>query len=380
MSNILRITLVVACSWAASCSSVAAEEIAAKSPISFFATTFLDTVTNLDGGISQETAVLFDQTVGVELDLEQTVGMRNSRCLISGHGHVGEDPSKIVGDYQFTDSLEAPSDLELYETWIESEFDSLTLRAGLLDYNSTFQYLSVTWDFFNSSFALSPELGGLAVSTYPFLGLGASATQKFENGIYASAGLFDGLPVESGRQRGTRIQLNSEQGILGSFEAGYQPREHDKIAIGGWLRTTESNYLSQSEYSSNSGAYIVTQWELIAEPKVLGFAQAATSDSERNLVRDYLGTGFAFLEPIAGRSADRLLFGLNRAWTSDPYKQTSGISAAAETVVELSYLFELFDGFGIQPDLQFVDDPVGIPGASDAWVAGLRLRYTMHTQ
>ena len=358
---------------------MAAEVVAAAEEpeprLSVFSSMYFDTVSNVRGGLTRRSAVLFDESLGVEGNLEKLFGWTGGRFLLSGHAHTGRSPSHFVGDYQFTDSLEAPEDLELYESWLQQRIlPNTTIRAGLLDYNLEFQHLDASWEFLNSSFALTPELGALPVSTFPFLGPGVRLSFDGDEGWYGLLGLFDGVPVDPNKARGTRVAIDEHEGGLTAVEGGYAPGDDLKIALGGWLRTTRSDFLTNEIYRRNSGAYLLGQFPFLSEGRVTGFFQLSVAEQDRNPIGHYFSAGLVCSEPFPGRTEDRLMAGVNRAFTSENYRRASGIHSPSETAVELSYSIKLPAGFKLQPDIQYIHSPAGLPEAEHAWVLSFRVR------
>ena len=113
------------------------------------------------------------------------------------------------------------------------------------------------------------------------------------------------------------------------------------------------------------------------DPQGVGvFAQFAGAPEDRNLVDIYFDLGITFTGMIPGRPNDALAVGFAYTGISDEvsaFDVDSGEPAARnyESLVEITYTFEISQGWVVQPDFLYMWNPGG-GGVDHATVVGAR--------
>ena len=105
----------------------------------------------------------------------------------------------------------------------------------------------------------------------------------------------------------------------------------------------------------------------------LGFA-----DPHRNQIGRYWGAGLNYTGLVPGRSHDVTGLAVASARNGGHFRRymatVEGTPAEhAETVIEATYLAEVFPWLTVQPDLQYVIHPGTDPALDNALVAGVRV-------
>ena len=94
-----------------------------------------------------------------------------------------------------------------------------------------------------------------------------------------------------------------------------------------------------------------------------------------------LGGGLTWEGPLESRPEDVVGLGVVHARNGSPFLRARESAKQpmerAETVLELSYLFQAGEGISLQPDLQWVRNPGTDPGVTDALVLGIRGRFLL---
>ena len=106
------------------------------------------------------------------------------------------------------------------------------------------------------------------------------------------------------------------------------------------------------------------------------FFRFGLADTRVNPVDGYLGGGAVYRGLFPGRTRGRIGFGVAAAHLGEAFRKSrydiGEYGDAWEIALEWTYCFQLTPWFSIQPDLQYVINPAGVPGATNAWVAGVR--------
>ena len=90
-----------------------------------------------------------------------------------------------------------------------------------------------------------------------------------------------------------------------------------------------------------------------------------------SIVEHYFGCGATWTGPLAARPLDACGVGVAMAlWRDRPSEDLAG---AGEVAVELFYSLQITPWLHLKPDVQYIRNPGGQPGVSDAWIATLRM-------
>ena len=106
------------------------------------------------------------------------------------------------------------------------------------------------------------------------------------------------------------------------------------------------------------------------------YARAGFADKRTDPVDGYVGAGVVYRGLIAGRDGDRLGFGVAAAHLSRDYRKGRRRAGSSsddwEVALELTYRVQATAWLSIQPDVQYVINPGGGTGLSNAVVVGTR--------
>jgi len=338
-------------------------------------------VTNVAGGAGRGTT--FPGVVGVQalLRLDRLVGWSGARVFVFALGTHGGAPSAFVGDAQGVSNLAAPPTLRLEEAWLQQNLfaNRLSWLLGRYDVNSEFYRLQSASLFLNSSFGIGPELsqsgGGPGPSIYPSARFGSRLDFKPSRNTVWRAAALDG-PM-----------LISEVALLARPDTAEQPSQRRfaigrgqtrgyaaKLALGAWYYTGRFADLSDpTRHRGSAGAYLLGD---ITLRSLSAFAQLGLGDGRVNQFGGYVGGGFTLVGPIPSRAQDMLGLAVAAARNGSHFERAqamSGIPAAGETSVELTYLAQIGSWLGVQPDAQYVLHPGGTRPLKNATVLGLRV-------
>jgi porin len=372
-----------------------------------------EVVGNAAGGRRRGAAVLGVAGAQLTLRLRPLVGWRGARVFVFVLGTHGGAPSALVGDVQGVSNIQAPARLRLEEAWLQQNLfgNRLSWLVGRYDLNTEFYRLQSAALFVNSSFGIGPEFAGsgrAGPSIFPNTSLGTRLEFKPSPDMVGRVAALDGVPVDRPGDDGFRpfapgdgALLVGEAVILSRPDSLGPPRHRrfqigrgaprayiGKIAVGGWYYTARFPDLSESlpggepvQHRGSGGVYLIgdrTVWSAgRGRPAALSaFVQLGLGDGRVTQVGGYLGGGFTFTAPFAGRAQDEVGLAVASAVSGSHYDRAqaaAGTPGTSETTLELSYLAQLCSWLAVQPDVQLVIHPGGTSTRRNALAPGLRI-------
>lgn len=350
----------------------------------------LDLMSNLHGGLRERTAFLGDYTLGARLDTEKAGLWSGGTFYTVMLWTFGDPLSADVGDLQFTDNIEAPNNLSVYELWYEQALipEKLFALVGIHDLNTDFDLLQFGSALINSSFGISPEIGQTNPSIFPVTGFGGRVKVTPAGSFYSLLGAYDGSPGSSTTTRGTHLDLSAHGGVLTIGEIGIdssiakEAGRYHKVALGGWFNTARETDFAGAVHDLNYGGYLDGEVMLLPESadsaQGLGaFLQLGAAPQDRNRTAQYVGAGLSYTGLISGRDKDVAATGLALARNSRHYMDTALTDKRAETALEVTYIAQVLSFLSLQPDIQWVINPGTDPQVDHAFVVGIRLKMAM---
>lgn len=369
-------------------------------------------------------------TASLKLDLDRIAGWTGATFFVSGLQIHGRGPSvNLVGNLQTISNVEATRSNKLYNLWIEQvAFDGrLNIRIGQEGANDEMMLSKLGAMFINSSFGYPALLAFDLPSggpNYPIAAPMVRAQYKVTDRLTLVGAAFDGDPAGPGNNdpqirdyTGTAFRLRD--GVLGFAELWYSVGSDGAeglpgtYKVGAWyhagvftdplhdtagrsLASPASNGMAR-RYRGNEAVYAVVD-QMIWRPDgskdrgigVFGLVMSAPDD--RNFTSFYAEGGFNWIGPFAGRDQD--VAGLAFAFTNlgsaqrrfgadqVRYGVTTNGFRSNETIVELTYQYQVAPWWVVQPDVQYVINPgAGLPNATgaplkNALTAGVRASIT----
>lgn len=362
-----------------------------------------DAFSSLYGGINRENHLLYRTDLKGAFDLEKLIGWNGAGLYFDIMGAEGGKPSQSSGAGQGISNIEAPDAWKIFEFYLTKSFldDQLSLLLGTFDYNSEFDTRRSSAVFLNPSHGIGPDIsqsGKNGPSIFPTTSLALRAS--YESGGYLfKAAVFDGVPGNPKNPTGTYIILNKNDGVLLAAEADYissgdvYSEGYQKISIGSWYYSTE--FEDQTELSAggnpvmrrhNYGIYLQGERFFFSEKEdpsqgLAGFLRYGVAESSINRYSQYLGMGLNYTGLFPGRESDILGFGIAAVKNSSWFKSKMALQgfniADFEVDFELTYQMQIWDIFMVQPDIQYVADPVFVPGKNFSLNAGIRFQLSI---
>jgi len=354
-----------------------------RTGVELYALAMQDAFLNTTGGASRGGGLVGNLFLSLAADTDKMGWWSGGKLVLEGIGVYGRQPSKVVGDYQYTSSIDAPDTFEPYELYYEqSLFDGrFSVLAGVHDYSLDFAVLGYGWEFIHSSFWTPSTLTQIWWSFYPTTGLGSRAKLKIGEHGYAMAGVYDGNPTDQSNNRKIDWGLSKRDGAHTLTEIGAQESEEGrrpfKVALGGWYNSGEFEAADGTLQRSNSGLYAVGEALLVAEDSSYdtglgGFFQVGQADRTRNFNTWYFGAGLRYKGLFESREQDVLAFGWGRAQIGSTFREANPGTDSFEGNMELTYRAVIEPWLTVQPSIQLITNPGANSTYDDAVVLYLR--------
>ena len=316
---------------------------------------------------------------------------------------------------QTASGIEADRGTRLWELWYDQKFldeDRLDVKIGQQSVDQEFMVSSNALIFVNTMFGWpmlpSADLPG-GGPAYPLSAIGARISARPVDGVTVLAGVFNGSPVRNNSgdaqqndRHGTSfplgngtlsmIEVQISYPALGSMvEPDAAPSLGWTYRIGAWYDSQmfadqglDQNGLSlanpgsdglPAQHHGNYAFYAVADHLLWRDPRELNrtlsmFTRVmATPLADRNLIDSSLNAGLVLHCPFAYRTDDTFgvavsyahvsshVAGLERATAY--YSGTATPVQSGETILEMTYQYQVRPWLQLQPDLQYVFNPGG---------------------
>jgi len=347
---------------------------APKTPFTLTATLNTDLMDDVDGGLKRGALPV--------TDLEMAGSWKNSSgwrgyvdILVDGDGRFSQ---RYSGDLQSVSSLDAVPATHLYELWLRKTVGDkrLVTTVGIMNLNRVFDVQPVGGLFLNSSSGIGPDYSQTAPSIYPITSLGIVSEWQPHKGYFWRIGLFGGVSGDPGHPRAfTHLGFSGQDGATAILERE-QTLQAGTFKLGAWIYTAQAPAFNGAGNAVRAGVYeqyAKSVWH-VGPRKVDAWLRLGQADSAALKISNYEGGGFVYTGLLSNRPKDQAGIAIYRAGFGRPYLDGTPGLAPAETTIETTYQYQIKDGFTVQPDLQYVDDPSGDKHIGHAVVIGLRLK------
>ena len=223
----------------------------------------------------------------------------------------------------------------------------------------------------NDAFAPTASWGANAVNGGPVFnapGLGLRLRYDFSETTYIQAGVYDGDVFDdaggdpSVNQHGTHFELGNGQGWTSLYQVGYNGFAiSDGTDLPGWYRLSAWHH--SSEFDKHDGGKADGNGGVFASVDKMLFRSRFHGSTE---------TGLNYIGLLPGRDEDVASLGFIYGKHSNEITDVK----SHESVLELTYIYQLSPAIYIQPDIQWINRPSGDNTVGDAWAIGLRLGVT----
>ncbi len=318
-----------------------------------------------------------------------------------------------VGALMPISSLEASPATRLFEMWFEQSLfnDTVTVKVGQLAADAEFilsegggYFLNGTWGWPSITASDLPNGGPAYPLATPGVRVAINPSERY--GVMVA--LYNGDPADPCRRsenpqvcnnHGLDFRMEGPPLLMAEGMYNYSPDGlRGIVKVGGWnhFGDFEHQHLDVAGQpialtgrhahvlDGNWGIYgIIDQllWRVPGseDPKGVGvFARVIGAPDDRNLVDFYFDGGFTFSGMIPGRPDDALAIGFAYTGISDKVhafdiENGEPIGRNYESLIEVTYTYQISPGWAVQPTFQYVFQPGGnVTDVDDAAVVGAR--------
>jgi porin len=284
--------------------------------------------------------------------------------------------------------------MDVTELWYQQSFCDKTLfvRLGKLDITGGFECRGCPVSFDGSLYAndeTSQFLNAALVNnpTIPFpdvgVGLGAVIHWNPVESWYASVGAIDAQA--DARETGFQTAFYGEDYFFYMLETGITPRLSSTngplqgaYRVGVWNDPQpKANADAIRTYRDDVGFYLSCDQMLCRENQTpedtqgLGaFFRYGLANDRKNNISDFWSAGFQYQGLLDGRDDDVLGVGFAQGVFSN--KAAATYTADYESVLEAYYNVQVSPWWNVSPSIQYIANPGGADGVTDAMVVGVR--------
>ena len=331
----------------------------------------------------------------MNMDLNKLAGIEGGSIYMHSRGSWSRQDIDVTsfgsafGANGVADGREA---FNIIELWYEQSFtdDTLRLRIGKLDMTGGFECRGCPVSFDGNMYAndeccqfLNAALVNNPTIPFPDYGLGAIIHWSPIEHWYLSVGAADAQADKC--ETGFDTTLHDEDYFVYMVETGITPQLDSAngplqgaYRVGVWYDPQpKANSDESKTYRDDTGLYVSCDQMLAKEnndpddAQGLGaFFRYGYASSLENDMTNFFSAGFQYQGPFCGRDEDVLGLGFAHGSFSDSADAT--YTNDHESVAELYYSAQVTEWMNLSPSIQYVANPGGVDGTSDAVVLGLR--------
>jgi porin len=353
------------------------------------ATLIADYYSKLSGGIQNGYSFVDNIILDVSVDANQLTKINGLKLYISSLTISGGPFIENTGAIQGIGNISGMNQWKVYEAWVQQDIidNEMSVLFGLYDLNSEFDFRESSGIFNNPSFGIGYDFaqsGEHGPSIFPHTSLALRFKFKASKSIELMTAVFDGVPGSLANEKEFEVKWNKEEGVLISTEVIITPaaeeygKDYSKISIGSWYYTSNfENVSNGKKENGNFGVYISSEQFILAEESSyqqglalfgrLGFAHSNFNISDYSI----LG-GSNYIGLIPDRDEDIFGLAFRSIHLTDQFTSSEYLKSKFETIIELTYSLKLTNWMKVQPDLQYIFNPVFASKSDYAFTAGLR--------
>lgn len=325
--------------------------------------------------------VFDDLKISMDVDGEKAFGITGNSSHFTLLNNNGGRINDLVGSNGGIDNMEVSEQaFKLFEAWVQQNFwgDKLSVLAGLHDLNSEFYVTETSGLFLNPTYGIGTEMaatGDNGPSIFPYSSLGVRVAVKPTEETYVQGAIYDGVPGDPNKPRGTHATFKDKDGALWVTEAGIKNDILGHIGAGLWKYTAKRDDVATTTPRQNSqGYYFLFDRNVYVQNDVSvdGFFRIGFTAGDVEQFKSNTSVGFVASGLIASRPDGQFGLAVTRAENGKKYRQANAGAEKAETQIEFTYADKIAPWLSVQPDIQYTMNPGTDPANKNAWTGGVR--------
>ncbi|MBC7519489.1 MAG: carbohydrate porin [Sandarakinorhabdus sp.] len=345
-------------------------------------TLYSDTLANISGGAIPGTAQIFQLDANLTLDADALWGWRQTKFYLRGFANNGDSIGAFSGDAMGIDSWETGRrEARLIEAWVDHEFAAgrIGVRAGLYDTTTDFDSSRTDAFFLNNAAGMNTPMlvsGRGGPPTFPATAPGVRVRWLRDDHWTLKAAVMDGVSGNAA------VMTVGPHGALLLGEARYHDDSGRRLVLGAWRYTASFDRIDAPiAERGQQGLYLAGDVMLYhrADAPLKGLSlggRIALSDQRFARFDRFGNIGLTYNDLRAGHD-DRAGLGAFCTETSAGFRARQETPVGnRECTIEATYRRALRPWLFVQPDLQYVFNPIYAPDAGHTLVVGLRLVVT----
>ena len=333
------------------------------------------------GGRARGARFLDNADLMAGVDLDRAARWEGASAYVGVLSNAGARPNDIAGTLQGVNNIEVGSpDAVLYQAWVQQRFagDRGSILVGKYD--------------LNSEFYANPSASALIA---PAFGIGSELAATGPNGpsIFPQTDLGIRVRLETKRHYVQAAVIRAPRGVADEdgprsalFIAEMGLRGRTAITIGGWTyshrqqRIVPPGVTLGPDTAASHGLYALVEQDVVGQADKIGywcaFLRAGLSDGLATPFADGMQIGVTGHGVLPLRPESLLSIGFATAGLSRAYRRSNPPGepplTRSESTIELTYSDRVARFLTLQPDVQYVLCPSGLPDAPGVVVLGLR--------
>ena len=326
----------------------------------------------------------------VDVDVEKVLGWNDASLRFAALWTHGVSPGQYAGNELAVSNIDAYDGLRLHEFYVEKEIEKLSFKIGNLLADEDFMESAYREVLINDAFGQTASWSANTLNGGPAFnapGLGLRLRYDISEAVYLQAGIYDGDVFDDANgdplinQHGAHFELGNGQGWTSLYQIGYNGFNvsDDKdlpgwYRLGAWRHTSEFEKHDGTKTDGNAGVFASIDKLVFREQDEQGlglFGRVGTAKRDCSRFHWTMETGMNYRGLIPGRNQDVTSLGYIYGKHSN---EIMGVKSH-ESVLELTYLYQVSPAVYIQPDVQWINRPTGDNTLSDAWAVGLRVGF-----
>jgi porin len=369
--------------------------------VSFFGSYESESAGNPVGGQDHKFRYTHNIALGIALDLDRLLGLRDTYFLASASERTGNSLSNDIPNFFQVQQIYGHQtirlvDLALEKLFFEQKLDIVGGRINALDDFATSPLYCYTQNLGFCGNPLSIPTNA-SVPSYPGAAWGIRARYQLSPEFYSMTGAYNTyLNFRDDKFHGVDFSIRHNSGVAIMEELAYSPEPIRALGYPGTVKLGglyDSEPRLQFETGQLRGGtwqiYLTDQQRLLRRPEnatslhqgLWGFLALTYAPPKMNTLQYFTDAGLLYFGLIPDRPKDEAgLFGIWGQFSSDLAESQRASDQPVmthESIIEANYMYNVTPSFTVQPDIQGVFRPEGTGQISNSLVLAVQVTITL---